>query len=93
MAKAVAIIPARGGSKRIPRKNIKEFYGKPLISYSIETALASNLFDRVVVSTEDSQIASISESYGAEVQMRPKELSDDYTGTFEVTEYVLDNLE
>ena len=93
MAKAVAIIPARGGSKRIPRKNIKDFYGKPLIAYSIETALESNLFDKIVVSTDDSQIASISESYGAEVQMRPEKLSNDYTGTFEVTEYVLDNLD
>jgi len=93
MAKSVAIIPARGGSKRIPRKNIKDFYGKPLIAYSIETALKTNLFERVVVSTDDKQIASISESYGAEVQMRPEKLSDDYTGTFEVTEYVLNNLD
>ena len=93
MAKAIAIIPARGGSKRIPRKNIKDFYGKPLIAYSIETALLSKLFDKVIVSTDDKQIASIAKSYGAEIQMRPKELSDDYTGTFEVTEYVLDNLE
>jgi len=85
----IAIIPARGGSKRILNKNIKEFYGKPLISYSIEVALKSKLFERVVVSTDDNQIAKISKEYGAEVQMRPKELSDDYIGTVDVFEYVI----
>jgi len=92
MDRAVAIIPARGGSKRIPKKNIKEFYGKPFITYSIETALNSQLFDKVIVSTDDNEIAKISKEYGAEVQMRPKELADDYTGTAEVIEYVLENL-
>ena len=92
MDRAVAIIPARGGSKRIPKKNIKNFYGKPLIAYSIETALKSQLFDKVIVSTDDIEIAKISKEYGAEVQMRPKELADDYTGTAEVIEYVLENL-
>ena len=94
MAKAVAIIPARGGSKRIPRKNIKDFFGKPLIAYSIETALASNLFEKVIVSTDDEEIASISKQHGAEVPfLRPKALSDDFTGTQEVVKYTLEQLE
>ena len=93
MSKAIAIIPARGGSKRIPRKNIKDFFGKPLIAYSLEIALASKLFEKIVVSTDDEEISSIANKYGAEVQMRPKELADDYTGTIEVTNYVLDNIE
>lgn len=81
----VAIIPARGGSKRIPRKNIKEFFGKPMIAWSIEAALASGCFDRVIVSTDDSEIAEIAKQHGAEVPfMRPAELSDDYTGTVPV---------
>jgi len=92
MAKAVAIIPARGGSKRIPKKNIKDFYGKPLIAYSIETAIESKLFDKIIVSTDDKEIATVAKKYGAEVQIRPKELADDYTGTGEVVKYVLNNL-
>ena len=63
----LAIIPARGGSKRIPRKNIREFVNKPLIAYSIETALKSKLFDRVIVSTDDEEIAQVACAYGAEV--------------------------
>lgn len=91
MAKSIAIIPARGGSKRIPRKNIKEFYGKPLISYSIETALESKLFDKVVVTTDDEEIAIIARQYGADVPfMRPKKLSDDYTGTDDVVKHALE---
>ena len=90
MAKAVAIIPARGGSKRIPRKNIKEFYGKPLIAYSIQVALESRLFEKVVVSTDDEEIAAIAKSYGADVPfIRSKELSDDFTGTGAVIEHAL----
>jgi len=90
MAKVVAIIPARGGSKRIPRKNIKDFYGKPLIAYSIEVALASKLFEKVVVSTDDEEIANIAKFYGAEVPfLRPKELSDDFTGTEDVINHTL----
>ena len=90
MPNAVAIIPARGGSKRIPRKNIKDFHGKPLIAYSIEIALASKLFDKVIVSTDDEEIASIAQSYGAKVPfLRPKELSDDFTGTGAVVEHVV----
>lgn len=88
--KCIAIIPARGGSKRIPRKNIKSFFGKPLIAYSIEVALKSNLFDKVVVSTDDEEIASIAKQYGAEVPfMRPAELSDDYTVTKDVIDHAI----
>jgi len=93
MAKAVAIIPARGGSKRIPRKNIKDFYGKPLIAYSIEVALASELFEKVIVSTDDEEIATIAKAYGAEVPfLRPKELSDDFTGTQDVINHTVEYL-
>ncbi len=81
----LAVIPARGGSKRIPRKNIKEFNGRPLISYSIDAALKSDLFTRVIVSTDDQEIAAIAKDCGAEVPfMRSAKLSDDHTGTFEV---------
>lgn len=74
----VALIPARGGSKGIPRKNIKYLAGKPLIAYSIQTALESNLIDRVVVSTDDNEIAEIAQNYGAEVPfMRPAKLAQD----------------
>jgi N-acylneuraminate cytidylyltransferase len=91
MAKCIAIIPARGGSKRIPRKNIKEFYGKPLIAYSIQAALDSKLFDKVIVSTDDEEIANIAKKYGAEVPfIRPKELSDDFTGTGDVVNHALE---
>ncbi|RLA82620.1 MAG: pseudaminic acid cytidylyltransferase [Epsilonproteobacteria bacterium] len=90
MQRAVAIIPARGGSKRIPKKNIKLFHGKPLIAYSIETALKSKLFDKVIVSTDDEEIAKIAKLYGAEVPfIRPKELSDDFTGTAAVIKHTL----
>ena len=89
----IAVIPARGGSKRIPKKNIKPFCGKPLIAYSIETALQSGLFEKVIVSTESEEIAKVARAYGAEVQMRPEELADDYTGAGEVVEYVVKSLE
>lgn len=79
-----AIIPARGGSKRIPRKNIRLFEGKPIIAYSIETALASSLFNAVVVSTDDDEIADVARQYGADVLKRPAKLADDDTGTQEV---------
>lgn len=82
---SICIIPARGGSKRIPRKNIREFYGKPMIAWSIEAAKESGLFDRVVVSTDDPEIAEIAKSYGAEVPfLRTPELADDFTGTIPV---------
>ncbi len=89
----VAIIPARGGSKRIPKKNIKDFFGKPLIAYSIEVALKCKLFDRVIVSTDSEEIAQIAREYGAEVPfIRPKELSDDFSGTGAVTAHALEYL-
>ena len=83
--RAIAIIPARGGSKRIPKKNIKDFFGKPLIAYSIETALNSQLFEKVIVSTDDEEIAEIARKYGAEVPFKRSEsLSDDFTPTANV---------
>ena len=86
----VAIIPARGGSKRIPRKNIREFAGKPMIAHSIECALQSGLFERVIVSTDDVGIAQVAQRFGAEVPfLRPKELSDDHTGTTEVIAHAI----
>ncbi|SEI86702.1 N-acylneuraminate cytidylyltransferase [Allopseudospirillum japonicum] len=86
----LAIIPARGGSKRIPRKNIKAFCGKPIIAYSIEVALSSGCFDRVIVSTDDQEIADVALQYGAEIPfMRPAELSDDFTGTQAVIEHTI----
>jgi len=89
----LCIIPARGGSKRIPKKNIKQFCGKPLIAYSIINALNSNLFDKVIVSTDSDEIAEVAKKYGAEIDIRPKELADDYTGTGEVVKYVIDKLQ
>ncbi len=87
----VAIIPARGGSKRIPRKNIKPFAGKPIIGYSIEAALQSQLFDRVIVSTDDPEIASVAESFGAEIPfLRPANLADDFAGTNAVVKQCLE---
>lgn len=81
----IAVIPARGGSKRIPRKNIRPFCGKPMIVWSIEAALQTGLFDHVIVSTEDEEIASVARDHGAEVPfMRPVALADDYTGTVPV---------
>ena len=87
---SIAIIPARGGSKRIPRKNIKIFYGKPLIAYSIQVALESKLFDKIIVTTDNEEIANVAKNYGAEVPfIRPKELSDDFTGTTDVVTHAL----
>ena len=86
----VAFIPARGGSKRIPQKNIKFFCGKPIIAYSIETAFASKLFDKVIVSTDDKEIAEIAKKYDAEVPfIRPEKLSDDYTVTSAVIRHAI----
>ena len=94
MANKIAIIPARGGSKRIPKKNIKDFFGKPLIAYSIEAAIKTGIFDKVVVSTDDEEIAKIAKEYGAQVPfVRPKELSDDYTGTVAVVNHAVEYLE
>jgi pseudaminic acid cytidylyltransferase len=81
----VAIIPARGGSKRIPRKNVRPFAGKPIIAHSIDAARASGAFGRVIVSTDDAEIADVARAHGADVPfMRPAELSDDFTGTHDV---------
>ena len=83
--KILALIPARGGSKRIPHKNIKPFLGKPIIAYSIETAKKSGLFDEIIVSTEDDKIAEVAKQYGASIPfMRSKEKADDYTPLNEV---------
>lgn len=87
----LCVIPARGGSKRIPRKNIKEFCGKPIIAYSIEAAIKSKCFDKIVVSTDDAEIASIAEMYGAQVPfLRPENLADDYTGTIPVVKHAIE---
>lgn len=86
----LAIIPARGGSKRIPRKNIKLFCEKPMIAWSIEAALQSGCFDQVIVSTDDEEIAAVARSYGALVPfLRPAELSDDHTGTVPVIAHAI----
>ncbi len=86
----LAIITARGGSKRIPKKNIREFCGKPILAYSIEAALASGLFDHVMVSTDDEEIAQIAEKYGAEVPFfRSEATSGDFATTNDVLAEVL----
>lgn len=88
----IAIIPARGGSKRIPRKNIKDFCGQPIIAYSIKAALDSQLFDEVMVSTDDEEIAEISKKYGASVPFfRSADNSNDFATTASVLTEVLDN--
>ena len=90
----IAVIPARGGSKRIPQKNIRDFAGKPLIAHSITCALRSGLFERVIVSTDDDRIAQIARSCGAEVPFkRPAALCDDHTGTTEVVAHAVDWLQ
>lgn len=90
MAKRVAIITARGGSKRIPGKNIKEFLGKPILLYSIEAALKAGIFDEVMVSTEDEQIAELAMQAGAKVPFfRSKDNANDYATTADVIEEVL----
>lgn len=86
----IAIITARGGSKRIPRKNIKDFCGRPILSYSVQAALESNLFDEVMVSTDDREIAEVARKYGAEVPFyRSAETSNDYATTADVLKEVL----
>lgn len=87
----LAVIPARGGSKRIPRKNIREFCGKPIIAWSIEAAFQSKCFDQVIVSTDDPEIADVARRFGAEVPfLRPAELADDYTGTAAVVRHAIE---
>ncbi len=92
--KTLAMITARGGSKRIPRKNIKEFCGKPILAYSIEAALKSGIFDTVMVTTDDEEIAEVAKKYGAEVPfMRSKENSNDFATTNDVILEVLEAYE
>lgn len=87
----LAVIPARGGSKRIPRKNIKVFCGKPIIAWSIEAAKNSGCFDRVIVSTDDPEIAEVAGEWGAETPfMRPAELSNDHTATIPVIRHAIE---
>ncbi len=89
--KKLCVIPARGGSKRIPRKNVKPFLGRPMIAYSIGAALDSGLFDRVVVSTDDEEIAAVARDHGADVPfLRPAELANDHQGTDAVVVHAID---
>lgn len=88
--KNIAIITARGGSKRIPRKNIKDFMGKPMLAYAINAALESNIFDVIMVSTDDKEIAEIAQNYGANVPfMRSEETSNDFATTYDVLKEVI----
>ncbi|MBO9469660.1 pseudaminic acid cytidylyltransferase [Endozoicomonas sp. G2_2] len=92
--KAVAIIPARGGSKRIPRKNIRDFCGRPIIAWSIQAALESGCFERVIVSTDDEEIAAVARRCGAETPfLRPAALADDYAGTVPVIAHAIEWLQ
>lgn len=92
--KTIAIITARGGSKRIPRKNVKEFCGKPILAYSIEAAIESGIFDTVMVSTDDQEIADIAKEYGAEVPfLRSEETSNDFATTNDVLKEVIQKYE
>lgn len=87
----VAIIPARGGSKRIPRKNIRPFHGKPIIAWSIEAAVTSGCFERVIVSTDDAEIAEVASEYGAGAPfLRPAAIADDFAPTAAVVKHALD---
>jgi len=86
----LCVIPARGGSKRIPRKNIREFGGKPMIAWSINAAKDSECFDRIIVSTDDEEIADVSQHWGADVPfLRPLELADDFAGTTSVVSHAV----
>jgi len=90
----ICVIPARAGSKRIPRKNIKEFNGKPIIAYSIEAALKSNCFTKIIVSTDDDEISEVARNHGAHVPfVRPDELSNDYVGTIPVVKHTIEWME
>ena len=86
----LCIIPARGGSKRIPKKNIRDFCGKPVLAYAIEAAKKSQLFDKVIVSSDDSNIVSIAKEFGAETPfIRPSEIADDHSGTVPVIAHAI----
>ncbi len=90
----LAVIPARGGSKRIPRKNVREFLGRPMISYTIEAARESGIFARVIVSTDDPEVAEVSTHVGAEVPfMRTAALADDYATSSQVTADALEKVD
>ena len=94
MPSSVCIITARGGSKRIPRKNVREFCGKPMLAYSVETAVTSGIFDVVMVSIDDDEIADVARKYGAEVPfMRSEATSNDYATTADVLREVLSEYE
>ena len=94
MIKRIAIIPARGGSKRIPQKNIKDFCGKPMISYPIKALEESNMFDKIHISTDDKKIIDVVKEIGLEIDFnRPKSLSDDYTPIMPVVKYVIEQYE
>lgn len=93
-AKSVVVIPARGGSKRIPLKNIRQFHGQPMMAWPIERARQSGIFDRIVVSTDDPQMADVARASGAEVPfMRDPKLADDLTGTGDVVRDAIQRLE
>jgi pseudaminic acid cytidylyltransferase len=84
----ICIIPARGGSKRIPKKNIRPFFGKPILAYSIEAAIKADCFDRIIVSTDDNQIKEVAMAYGADVPfIRPESISNDYASTMDVIQH------
>ena len=86
----ICVIPARGGSKRIPRKNVKPFYGMPMISWSIAAAIESDIFDHIIVTTDDTDIADVARTAGAEVPfIRPADLSDDHTATVPVISHAI----
>ena len=89
----IAIIPARGGSRRIPGKNIRDFMGKPIIAYSIEAARKSNLFDHIIVSTDSAEITAVAKAYRAQVLKRPDHLAGDHPGTQEVMQHALEVLD
>ncbi len=89
----IAVIPARGGSKRVPRKNLRFFAGRPMIAWPIDAALRSNVLDRVIVSTDDAEIAEVARNFGAEAPfLRPASLADDHTGTMSVVQHALEAL-
>jgi len=89
----LAIIPARGGSKRLPRKNVLDLNGKPLIAWSIEAGLQSKYIDKVIVSSDDDEILEASKKYGAETIKRPNELASDTATTFDTLKHTIDNIE
>jgi pseudaminic acid cytidylyltransferase len=88
--KIICIIPARGGSKRLPKKNIVQFHGKPIIAYSVEAAIQANLFDRIIVSTDDLKIAQCVKDFGAEIHLRPSELATDTAKVVDVCAYIIE---